>query len=377
MRILQLSKYFPPAPGGIESFVGDISRALTAQGHDNLVLAHRFENGEPLDISGDMGRVIRVPSYGEMLYAPIAPGYPLHLRQCLRDFKPDMLLIHMPNVSGFWPLFLSPPCPLIVFWHADVIFPAEKRMHRLAYGGYSHFERALLKRAAKIIVTSPPYLEYSAPLQPFRSKCEVIPLAINTDRIPHITDDEVAEVKHRLLGDSDAHYVYSAGRFAHYKGFDRLMQAASQTRDTLPDLKYVIAGDGETRTEMLRLKTASGLDGHVFLPGRVTDHDYWALMKGCSMFCLPSIERTEAFGVVLLEAMAMGKPCISTDIQGSGTGWVNRNYGGIVVSPDSPGELAQAVKMLSVPEQPATVFNTTRPIDETARAIAALGHSAS
>ncbi|MEF2231548.1 MAG: glycosyltransferase [Pseudodesulfovibrio sp.] len=352
MRILQLAKYYPPAPGGIETFVRDLSHGLVAQGHGNMVLAHRFHRTEPKELTGSMGRVVRVPSHGEVMYSPVAPTYLLHLRRALRTFRPDAVLVHMPNVSGFWPLLLRLPCPLIAYWHSDVIFPAQKRLHRAAYTAYALFERALLSRAAEIIATSPPYLEHSLPLRPFRDKCTVIPLAIDPGRMPACSAADVAAAKERFLGDADAEYIYAAGRFAHYKGFEHLIRAARLAKGRLPELRYVIAGEGETRRDILRLIEREGLCGLVRCPGHVDNADYWALMAGCKAFCLPSVERTEAFGIVLLEAMALGKPCISTSIPGSGTAWINRHgETGIVVEPGNAEALAEAFAAV---EPPAT-----------------------
>ena len=346
MKVLQLSKYYPPAPGGIESFVGDLSHALTAQGHENVVLAHRHDKDEQEETTGPMGRVMRAPTLGEMMYAPIAPTYPYRLSRLLRSFKPDMVLAHMPNLSVFWALPMRLPCPLVVYWHSDVLFPEDKPLHRFAYQGYRIFEKLLLKKASRIIASSEPYLQYSKPLRPFHAKCEVIPLGIDTNRIPALSDHDVREAKRKFFKDADARYVYAAGRFAHYKGFDKLVEAAALVRATHPDLKFLIGGDGETRPAILEQIEKMGLDGQVVCPGRLSDHDYWALMKGCEMFCLPSTERTEAFGVVLLEAMAMGKPCISTAIPGSGTGWVNRHgETGLVVQAGNPQALAEGIRL--------------------------------
>ncbi len=347
MRILQLSKFYPPAPGGIESFVRDLSHALVAEGHENTVLAHTFQPSESLNISGDMGRVIRVPSYGQIMYAPLAPAYPFHLHRLLKDFKPDMLLVHMPNVSGFWPLFMSLPCPLTVFWHSDVIFPKSEKLLNTAYKGYGFFENRLLRKARRIIATSPPYLETSQSLTPFHDKCEVIPLGISPDRIPDVPKETVAAVKRAYFGNADAQYVFAAGRFAHYKGFDRLVKAAAVIRESDPDLMFIIAGEGETRPAIRNRIRSEGMTNRVLCPGYVPDEEYWALMQGCEFFCLPSVERTEAFGVVLLEAMSKGKPCLSTAIPGSGTGWVNRNNEtGLVASPGDTKELAQAISSM-------------------------------
>ncbi len=356
MKILQIAKYYPPAPGGIESFVQDISHAIVAKGHDNCVLAHRLEAGEPQVMQGAFGRVVRVPSFGEILYAPIAPTYPFTLRTLLRSYKPDILLVHMPNVSGFWPLFFPIPCPIVVFWHADVVFSKERRLLNAAHKGYTLFEKWLLRKSKRIIATSQAYLDNSASLQPHKDTCTVIPLGIDPNRIPDLSDAEVQRAKQKYLGTAKARYVYAAGRFSHYKGFDILVEAVAALHKGHPGLKVVIGGDGETRPEIIRLVESKSLKDAVICPGRLSDHDYWALMKGCDLFCLPSTEKTEAFGIVLLEAMSMGKPCVSTAIPGSGTGWVNQDRKtGRVVQPHSPRALADAIiEILDTPQTAKT-----------------------
>ena len=348
MKVLQIAKYYPPAPGGIESYVQDISKAFIREGHSNLVLAHQFDKKEPLDLTNEAGRIVRVPCYGEILYAPVAPAYPLQLKRLLAEFKPDVVLLHMPNVSAFWPLFVNTRCKLAILWHADVVFPKDRIIHNLTYKAYSLLEKAVFKKANSVIATSLPYLAHSPTLQRFREKCFTIPLGIDFLRIPTISSEQVEHTLDKLVGRTEIRYVYAAGRFAHYKGFEVLVDAFHEIRNQLPGLHLIIAGDGEERPSILRRIRSKGLDDAVHCPGRVSDRDYWALMKGCEMFCLPSTTRAEAFGIVLLEAMVMGKPCISTDIKGSATGWVNQHgQTGLVVNPGSLHELGSAVVKLA------------------------------
>ena len=138
--------------------------------------------------------------------------------------------------------------------------------------------------------------------------------------------------------------VVSAGRFAHYKGFEHLVRAMRE----VPDAVLVMVGDGETHSAIAGLIRHENLQQRVHVVGRLCDADMHALMAAADVFCLPSIERSEAFGVVLVEAMALGTCCVSTDIAGSAPGWVvQHERTGLVVPPGDEGALARALNRLA------------------------------
>lgn len=91
---------------------------------------------------------------------------------------------------------------------------------------------------------------------------------------------------------------------------------------SIPDATLYVVGEGSERSELNRLVQEYGLQDRAFLLGGVSEERLAGLYKECDCFCLPSVERTESFGIVLLEAMALGKPCIVSDVRGSGMSWV-------------------------------------------------------
>ena len=152
LRILHLGKYYPPVAGGMERFLGDLVESQRRAGHDVGVLVHEHQRGEG---HGDPPWLTRCPVWLRLFFAPIAPAYPLWLGRAVRRLRPDVLHIHMPNLSAFWALLLPSTrnLPWIVHWHADV--EVSQRSLRFAYPHYRIFERALLERAEVIVVTSP------------------------------------------------------------------------------------------------------------------------------------------------------------------------------------------------------------------------------
>lgn len=350
MRVLHIGKFYPPFAGGMENFLADLLPALQQQGVTAAALIH--DSPAPLSAPAkeetakdEKGVTIyRAPCYGRLLYAPISPAFPLWLHRAICDFQPDLLHLHLPNTSAFWALLLPAArrLPWLVHWHADVVASAIDRRLALAYRFYRPFEQRLLAASSAIIATSPPYLEASAALAPWRERCQMIPLGLDPTRIadPDPTAEERATA---LWGEMPTLRVLAIGRLTYYKGHDILIQAAAQ----LPDSRVLIVGTGEQRQRLETLIDALQLHDRVRLSGFQTEADLNALLASCDALCLSSLERTEAFGLVLLEAMRFGKPVIVSDIPGSGPGWVTQQAGhGLCVAPGDPQALAAALREL-------------------------------
>jgi glycosyltransferase involved in cell wall biosynthesis len=326
MRILHLGKYFPPARGGMERFLGDLVAAQRAAGDEPAVLAHADPSSERIV---DPPGILRCPVWLRLFFAPLSPLYVLWLRRAIRRFRPEILHIHMPNVSPFWALLLPSArrIPWVVQWQSDVEPSRFKLSLRLLYPYYRIFERALLERAEAIVVASPQYLDASAPLRPWRSKCRVIPLGIDPARLP-----EADAAKAAPYWKGGALRLLAAGRLTYYKGFDMLIRAVAPE----PSLQLVIAGAGEEYPRLDRTIVRAGAVDRIRLVGGIDDATLHALMATCDAFCLPSVERTEAFGIVLLEAMRYGRALVASDLAGSGVTYVARQGQNAVLLP--PGD---------------------------------------
>ena len=311
MRILHLGKYFPPVPGGMERFLGDLVKAQRAKGDEVSVLVHD-PGGRP---ARDPDWLKRCPVWFYLFFAPISPAFPFWLHRAIRDFRPQVLHIHLPNLSAFWALLLPSArrLPWVVHWHSDV--EVSRTSLRFAYPHYHMFERAVLEKAEVVVATSSEYLAASAPLRQWRDKCEVVPLGVDPERLPVIEQTET-----QGLWRGDGLRLLAVGRLTYYKGFETLVRAVAG--DTQMDL--VIVGEGEERPRLERLIADARQLPHARLLGELDDAALLRLMASCDVFCLPSCERTEAFGIVLLEAMRYGKPLIVSDIEGSGVRWVAR-----------------------------------------------------
>ena len=328
MKVLHVGKYYPPVPGGMERVLQLLcegerrqvdSRALVAGTHRTTV--HEVRNGVPVTRAG---RLATIGSVG------LSPSLPFEVLRAPRDIT----VLHEPN-----PVALVADCvtrgrgPLLVYFHSEVV-RAEWKYALL----YRPFLRRVLNRAARIIVASPSMAERAEQLAPYRHKCVVIPYGIDT--APLALTAAVRARAASLRAELGTPLVLFTGRLVPYKGVDVLLRAMARMAARL-----VVVGDGPLRGALEAQARATCL-GRVTFAGTVADEELTALYHACDVFVLPSVTRAEAFGMVQIEAMACGKPVVSTSVP-SGVPWVNQHdETGLIVPPGDANALARALQCL-------------------------------
>jgi glycosyltransferase involved in cell wall biosynthesis len=230
---------------------------------------------------------------------------------------------------------------LLVHWHSDVVGKG------LLGFLLRPLERAMLRRADRIVCTSQLYADGSNMLRPFLHKVSVVPNGIpDVAARPNMAGGMPEQLKYLIGG---RRIILAVGRLVPYKGFGVLIEAALR----LPqDAVVVIVGSGHLQEQLRGRIEQLGLRTKVLLTGHVEDSVLDALYRNAALFCLPSVERSEAFGVVIVEAMAYGLPVVATKIPGSGVPWVNMDQeSGLNVPVNDPQQLAEAcTSILRSPE---------------------------
>jgi len=328
--VLQVSKLYPPAVGGVETAVGDLSEGLTARGYDVRALVGRERGfGTRERVRGVAVR--RCPAIGVAQSVPLAPTFPLAYRREAADAV--LVHHHVPNPLGpVSHLLVGPAVPSVVTYHSDVI------RQSTAMTVYGRVLGRFLAAVDRIVVTSPRLRDSSPHLEPFREKCEVIPLSVDPDDYgPGTPRPDAFPVP------PDEPYVLSVGRLNYYKGIEWLVRAMASV-----DAPVVIVGDGPRREHVERLAVDLGIADRVHVLGHVDDRTLRYAYASAAAFVLPSVEPSEAFGIVQLEAMASGVPVVNTALR-TGVPWVSVDgETGLTVPPRDAGALAGAIDRLLV-----------------------------
>lgn len=288
-------------------------------------------------------RVRRAARWFTAVFAPIAPLFALAIHWEIKALDPDEIKIHMPNPSAFW-LFILPSAwrrRWVILWHSDVLPSTHSLGLKLFYRLYKPFETLLLKRADQVIATSPPYLETSEPLQPYRKKCVVEPLEIDVERIPKAYRE--APQPPKAAGEGIR--VLCVGRLTYYKDFGTAIRAVA----AIPDAQLHIVGEGEERGNLESIIQQLRVGDRVKILGDLPDERVWEQFIWCDVHVLPSIERTEAFGLVILEANTFGKLTECTSIAGSGMSTANLWPSRPGFSPGDSRALARLLSSLATP----------------------------
>ena len=349
LRVVHLGKYYPPAAGGIETHTQTLARAQARLGADVRVVVVNHANAAGKDVTFD--RLARTPDAtdrdGDILVhrvgrlanvakLDVCPALPQLLTRVRHDFRPHVWHLHAPNITMMLAVLADRRVrPLVVTHHSDIVRPRVLR----------HFvrplEHALYRRAARILPTSPPYIDGSPTLARFRSR--VTPLPLGLDLAPFRTPSVNAR-KHaaKLRAEFTPPIWLSAGRLIYYKGLDTALDALTRTPGTL-----LVVGTGPMEPAWRRKADDLQLGDRVRWLGRATDDELTGAYLAATALWFPSNARSEGFGLVQAEAMACGCPVLNTAIPASGVSWVCRHeQEGLTVPVNDPAAFAAAARRL-------------------------------
>ena len=332
MKVLHVYKdYYPPVLGGIEGHLNLLARGLKQVGVQTEVLVSNTRPALKKEIIDGIP-ITKVPQLFRFNSAPFNYSLPIWLRKLATDA--DIIHFQFPNPTGEIAYLLSGVGGrMVVSYQSDIV--RQKITGKLL----SPLLKRFLNRAHAILVASPNYIRTSAVLQQFRDKCVVVPLGIEVDRFAcdSATASQAADIRLRY----NSKIVLFIGKFRYYKGLSVLIQAASQLDCTL-----LLIGSGPLEKELRKQVEACHLSHRIHFLGDVSDKEKKAYLHACDVFVLPSIYRSEAYGIAQLEAMACGKPVICTEL-GTGTSFINQHRKtGLVVPPNDTAALVAALKIL-------------------------------
>ena len=329
-RLLEVAKAFYPVIGGVEKTVYDIATAAAPE-FDVTVLAVSEDRRSSTEAFKDF-TVTKVGKLAKLFSMPISLDYLPRFRELAR--RADIVHVHSPYPLGELALLLNPvKVPVIVTYHFDIV------RQRIVAPFYNPILHAVLRRADHIVATNPNTPRSSPILKRYQDKVSAIPFGIQIEKF--ILSDTEKESVQTLKRGFSRPVVLFVGRLVYYKGVEHLIRAAAQV-----DSDFVVIGDGPLKEGLVRLAADIGVAPRIRFLEHLPRPELFAYFHASDLFVLPSVAESEGFGLVLLEAMACGKPLVTTEL-GTGTSWINQHgETGFVVPPRDPGALAEAIQHL-------------------------------
>ena len=349
MRILFMTEAWYPAMGGIVWAVDNVAQFLRGNGHQVSVVTGRLPNTPKEEVTGgiavrrvwylmpttliSMNPGILLSFFFHLVAAPFVFLYTvLRLAGIMRRERPDIVNVHYLGRNAFYALILRPFFPfrlvLNICGYDIDRYPETSRIVKF-------YIRTVLRSADMVLAYTQDQLRTAEAICPGLSRREtVVGQGINPQEF-----DGLAPYHHPRP------YLLTISNLQYRKGMDLAFHALALVRQQHRDLDLILVGEGEERASLETLARELGISDSVVFFGRATRPQVGTLLKGCEFLVLPS--RTEAFGMVLIEAMLAGKPVVATRVGGipEVLKWGKR---GLLVEPESPASLANGICQLLV-----------------------------
>lgn len=316
MKILQVLYYYYPHCSGLTIYVERLGKHLVERGHQVTVLTSRHDENFPREeITAEGVRVVRAPVVLSVSRGVVMPTF-LPIAASLIN-EHDIVHLHLPitEAAAVAALAKAMRKRVIITHHTDLTLPIG-RFNKIAEKAVFASGVAAGYLADRIVTYTHDRAEVSPFIKRFRRKTHVV--------YPPVEIDQPTEAGVRAFRDKhglgDKPIVGFAGRFAEEKGLDYLLRTIPHVNAAIPGVQYVFAGPylnvvGETLYERSQPLLREHRD-HVLLLGVLRGDDLVNFYAASDVLTLPSVNFTETFGLVQVEAMLCGTPVVASDLPG-------------------------------------------------------------
>lgn len=331
IKVLQVNKLYYPEIGGIEKTLKQLSEGLSKQNDLEVLVCQKKGRGVIEWVNGV--KVYRAGSFGVVSSVPISISFIWKFRKMTKN--KDLVHLHLPFPLGDLACLLSGyKGKVIAYWHSDVV--KQKGWMLL----YRPLMVRFLKRTDIILVGALGIARGSKYLQPYLGKCREVPFAVE-DSI--FKSGEQYLLRNGYKRNQKGLSFLFVGRLVYYKGCSVLVEAFSKMSG---NSELTIVGSGDLELELMEQCRELKIESRVHFIGNAPEEKLIKFFERADVFVLPSIERSEAFALVQLEAMAYGIPVINTNLP-SGVPEVSiHKQTGLTVEPNSPVQLKEAMEWM-------------------------------
>ena len=346
MRILTTLTYYTPHISGLTVYAKRIMEGLVQRGHEVTIVTSRYDRSLPAREQIGGAEVIRPSVWLHVGKGVLMPSFFWRVARLIHQY--DVLYLHLPQFEASavaaYARFVARK-PVITTYHCDIDLPEGISKHIFGIPiALSHHVTAMCSE--NIVVNSMDYAEHSRFLQRYKSKTQAVfppcpkPMSVGCERL---------DLRERY-GLGDGPIVGFLGRFAEDKGVQYLIDAVPEVLRSLPDARFVLAGQrervfGERTFERLLPRIEAAGDQLVF-PGQLPQGQLADFFTACDVLVVPSVNSTESFGMVQVEAMLCGTPVVASDLPGMREPVRVTGMGELAPPRDSTGLASAIVKVL-------------------------------
>jgi glycosyltransferase involved in cell wall biosynthesis len=386
MRVLQILTYYKPHISGLTIYVERLARGLAQRGHTVTILTSQYEASLPRNEITDDCSVVRVPVAFRIERGVVMPLFGHIARSLIRHH--DIVHLHLPQFDGAG-LTINARLlqkPSLLTYHCDIQLPSGELtgIVQPVIEGANHIAAMAVDR---IVSYTNDYATHSHFLARYKHKVNIIPPPVE---MPTPAAEDIVAFRQKW-GVTGKAIIGMAARLASEKGVEVLLDAFERVRQTHPEAHVVYAGTyqnvlGEEKYAQRIRERVDQLNQHGTcwtFTGALSGMELAAFFGSCDVFVVPSLNSTESFGLVQVEAMLCGTPCISSDLPGVRVPVQTTGMGKVVPIGDASA-LANAIQII-VSNKSAyaksraeveTHFNTQRTLDDYENLYAELTRSA-
>lgn len=352
MHILTGLTYYRPHTSGLTVYAERLARAFARRGHQVTILTSQDDPQLARLEEVDGLTIVRIPPWMRVSKGLLMPGMPPEALRLAR--KADVINLHMPQLDAAYIAWFGRLLhkPVVLTYHCDLRLP-HGLVHALA-NQVSHVANNVAAWGSDAIVClTRDYAEHSAYLTRFMDKVHVLDALVE---LPPASEEDVRAFRQKFGIQTGQRIIGMAARMATEKGVEYLVQALPTVLEQLPEARLLFVGSyqnvvGEEQYAARILPLIEGLKEHWSLLGHLSPVEMTAFFKTCEVLVMPSLNSTEAFGLVQVEAMSCGTPVIATDLPGVRVPVKASGMGRIVPVGDAPAIARAILDILAKPER--------------------------
>jgi glycosyltransferase involved in cell wall biosynthesis len=343
MRILIALTYYHPHKSGLTIYVKRLARALTTRKHQVIVLTSQYDPTLPLTETLEGVKVIRMPVGFRVSKGVLMPGLPAMAWKLMREV--DVVNLHVPQFDAFFMAIMAGLLrkPVVLTYHCDLLLPGGLVNH-IANIVSNLANRISINLSKKVITNTLDFARHSPYLRGHLKKVIEIHPPIE---VHNVKDSEVAAFRKKYKISSTDQVIGMVARLATEKGVEYLVDTLPDVIKAHPDARVMFVGQylnvmGEADYAVRLAPMIKALEKHWNFLGIIPDQELSAFYHICRVLVFPSINSTDSFGMVQVEAMSCGLPVVASDMPGIRQPVILTGMGK-VVPPREPVCLAEAI----------------------------------